>query len=52
MYAEEMIDVDAHSGQTEPGERVVILLDFSLRLTALAMERTARQLEDDGLDMS
>lgn len=57
VYAEEMIDVDARSWQLETGETVELIVDFtnplsrdtSLRLTALAMELTARQVEDDVL---
>lgn len=58
VYVREMIDVDARSWQTEPGEHVEVLMefvepfppDFSLRLSALAMEMTARQVEDETLD--
>ena len=55
VYAEEMIDVDAGSWHLEEGEAVEVIVNFAnpltrdttLRLTALAMELTARQLEDD-----
>lgn len=55
-YVEEMIDVDARAWQLEGGERVEVITNFgslprdvTLRLAALAMEMTARQLEDDSL---
>lgn len=55
VYAEEMINVDARSWHLEAGEQVELVVNFTnplpsdlnLRLTALAMELTARQLEDD-----
>lgn len=57
VYAEEMIDVDARSWHLQEGEAVEVIVNFTnplprdttLRLTALAMELTARQLEDDVL---
>lgn len=57
VYVEEMVAVDARSWQLEAGERVELVVNFTnplpsdltLRLTALAMELTARQVEDDTL---
>lgn len=57
VYAEEMISVDARSWHLETGEHIQIVVDFAdsippdltLRLTALAMELSARQIDDDTL---